>query len=379
MEKKAAYYPQLDSLRAFACFIVIFFHSNLNTYLEIHHKFNPFKNGNYGVDLFFVLSGFLITSILVKQYVGTGKIIKFNFYMRRILRLYPPIIIAVLIFLVPLLFIDKAFALSNMFFLMTYTGDCVMLFRHFFHSLKYPLMFGHAWSLAIEEQFYLIFPFLLTFTLNYYRKKEKKNVIGTFLLFNILFITIMVGSTIILKHWFYKFFLWRFFEIFFGSYMALIFSDAFTATFGSSPLSTKIRSFVKAVYSNKYVVVLAVFLFLYMEAFYLPFDPSGLNYYFITILSSILIVNAVHPSSTFLTALLSNRVVIYLGRISYGMYLYHVPMFYLNTHYYFNIDTLNSLHNTIGLDIAVIVSTILLSILSYELVEKRILAYKVKF
>jgi peptidoglycan/LPS O-acetylase OafA/YrhL len=378
MEKKAAYYPQLDSLRAFACFIVILFHSNLNTYLDLHHKFNPFKNGNYGVDLFFVLSGFLITSILVKQYVGTGKIIKFNFYMRRILRLYPPILIAVLIFLVPVLFIDKSFALSNMFFLMTYTGDCVMLFQHFFHSLKYPLFFGHAWSLAIEEQFYLIFPFLLTFTLNYYRKKEKKNVIGTFLLFNILFIIIMVGSTVILKQWFYKFFLWRFFQIFFGGYLALIFSDGFTATFGSSPLSTKIRNFVKAVYSNKYVVVLAVFLFLYMEAFYLPFNPYGLNYYFITILSSILIVNAVHPSSTFLTALLSNRVVIYLGRISYGLYLYHAPMFYLNTHYYFNIDTANSLFNTVALDIAVIATTILVSILSYELVEKRILAYKVK-
>lgn len=100
-KKSFTYYPQLDAFRAIACLAVVLFHTNTVTSLTEKNSFTLFKGGFIGVDMFFVLSGYLITSILIKEFTATSTIAIKKFYFKRVLRLYPPILVAVLIFLVP--------------------------------------------------------------------------------------------------------------------------------------------------------------------------------------------------------------------------------------------------------------------------------------
>ncbi|WP_049815658.1 acyltransferase family protein [Niastella koreensis] len=210
MQTKKQFFPLIDSLRAFAVFIVIFFHGICEVFCREHGYYYPFSNGYLGVDLFFVLSGFLITNVLLREYLITGKISIKNFYVRRVLRLYPPIILAMIIFVVPLSFFNFRAAFSNFFFMATYTGDIVMLFRHFIPYLEYPLYFSHCWSLAIEEQFYIFYPTLLIIFLRVFGRK-KISLSFLFFIFNVFFLLLVVVGTLKMGGHFYKFFLWRFF------------------------------------------------------------------------------------------------------------------------------------------------------------------------
>lgn len=130
------YVPELDGLRAIAVTAVVLFHSA---------PFGPFSGGFVGVDLFFVLSAFLITGILERgQPLG-------EFYGRRALRLLPPLflMLAVYVVIAPAIWPDARPTDA----LLTYVSD--------FTYPPRPRLLQHTWSLAIEEQFYLIWPFAL--------------------------------------------------------------------------------------------------------------------------------------------------------------------------------------------------------------------------
>jgi peptidoglycan/LPS O-acetylase OafA/YrhL len=145
------YMPQLDGLRGIAVALVI-----------VHHVTPPVEFGGWvGVHVFFVLSGFLITSLLMREHARTGRVDLLRFYLRRALRLYPPLIIA-LVVLAPLGILvsgvvgyAKAAALAGAYVMnlyTTFTGAGVQ-------------GWGHTWTLALEEQFYLVWPvaFLVAF------------------------------------------------------------------------------------------------------------------------------------------------------------------------------------------------------------------------
>ena len=249
MAKENVYYPKLDGLRAIACILVLFFHSSFNSTYKNSFIFLPFKGGYLGVDLFFVLSGFLITNILFNQYFSQGKIVIVNFLYKRFLRLYPPIILSTIIFLIPLLFYSPNEAVSNMFFILTYSSDLVILFQKIFPILQYPLRFSHTWSLAIEEQFYLFYPFLLNYVLNYCKIK-RINILSSFYAFLILFLLIIYLLPIFMGNWFYKFFLWRFFEIFFGSYLSMLTNISYKSLLVRTTTSLKVEEILVKILSN---------------------------------------------------------------------------------------------------------------------------------
>ena len=150
------YFPALDGLRAVAVLIVIFYHFGLNHYLRPYHIL---INGDFGVDIFFVISGFLITTLLLKEKITHHKIDLRRFLIRRILRVIP----VAYLFLLALVVLNVAyhFGLKPSNFAASFL---------FYKNL--PFQFepysGHFWSLAAEVQFYLIFPILLALNVNRY-------------------------------------------------------------------------------------------------------------------------------------------------------------------------------------------------------------------
>lgn len=141
------YIPQLDGLRAVAALLVILFHSD---------REGPFRGGFVGVDVFFVLSAFLITSILVEEQERTGSIRLGRFYWRRALRLIP----ALLFFLATYLAVAPIFFPGH-----PHLRDAIIaglyVSNFAFVAAQIPPFISHTWSLAAEEQFYLLWPLLL--------------------------------------------------------------------------------------------------------------------------------------------------------------------------------------------------------------------------
>ena len=146
---RLGYRPSLDGMRGFAVSVVI-----------AHHAFLPFfPGGKVGVDIFFVLSGFLITSLLIEEGRKTGEINLTKFYTRRVLRLIPALVVLLLfvqcyslIFLRGTSFWRTERAIAAVIF---YCANWVRAYQ--LGGLSH---LGHAWSLSIEEQFYVVWPFL---------------------------------------------------------------------------------------------------------------------------------------------------------------------------------------------------------------------------
>ncbi len=153
---RANYYPALDGLRGIAILIVVLAHVGLNRYLW---QFKFYLVSNTGVHMFFVLSGFLITTLLLKEKLHTGRISLKHFYIRRALRILP----------VAYLFLVVLIILNQVYHLKISAADFIASFL-FYKNLPMPNepYTAHFWSLAVEEQFYLTFPLLLFLNTNKY-------------------------------------------------------------------------------------------------------------------------------------------------------------------------------------------------------------------
>jgi peptidoglycan/LPS O-acetylase OafA/YrhL len=142
VEKQLAYRPELDGLRAIAAIYVVLFHSMPD---------GPAQGGFVGVDIFFVLSGFLITCILSSELRSTGNIDLFRFYLRRSLRLVPALLLMLACYLVVGPFIWPGYN----------HGRDALIAATYISNYSLPRFLSQTWSLALEEQFYLIWPLFL--------------------------------------------------------------------------------------------------------------------------------------------------------------------------------------------------------------------------
>ena len=167
---KNFYRSDIDALRGYSIIFVILYHSRF-----YYNDFFLFSGGFIGVDIFFVITGYLITKLLVTEYNSNKKINILDFFERRIRRLIPVLILVLLIasiFSVLVLeptklkqfaesFFASIFFVANIYF--NYFGN----FYETNASLKTPLL--HLWSLGIEEQFYILYPFFLLISLKYFK------------------------------------------------------------------------------------------------------------------------------------------------------------------------------------------------------------------
>lgn len=141
------YSPALDGLRAIAILLVLLFHGRMP----------GLPGANVGVDVFFVLSGYLITRILLAEHRADGCIDLRRFYRQRLLRLTPPLLLLLLLYALcaPLLWPDYYFHVRDWVVVLIYQADLALVFG------MGPLKMLHAWSLGIEERFYLLWPLAL--------------------------------------------------------------------------------------------------------------------------------------------------------------------------------------------------------------------------
>ena len=176
---RIGYIPALDGLRAIAVFLVMLLHA--------HFQFG--KGGSIGVDIFFALSGFLITTLLLEEYYNNERISLIGFYLRRTFRLFPALYLMLLIIL-----------LYTIFFAQSFTYDVIIneIFASaiYMYNISYlweckSLILVHTWSLAVEEQFYFIWPFTLVIVLRYFTINK--------LFYGLLFFIVVIWFVKLLK------------------------------------------------------------------------------------------------------------------------------------------------------------------------------------
>jgi peptidoglycan/LPS O-acetylase OafA/YrhL len=152
-----SYYPSLDGLRGIAIMLVVFSHLNLSSRLTTNSFFNIIFNGRLGVLIFFVLSGFLITTLCIKEKVTTNNISLKDFYIRRALRIFPVAYLYILVIIVLNYVFKLNISYINILAAVFYLMNLSSIFRKYFFSWET----AHFWSLSVEEQFYLIIPVIL--------------------------------------------------------------------------------------------------------------------------------------------------------------------------------------------------------------------------
>jgi peptidoglycan/LPS O-acetylase OafA/YrhL len=143
----------IQGLRAIAVALVVLYHSRV-----------AFTGGFLGVDVFFVISGFLITSLIVREIESTGKLSLVNFWMRRIRRILPASIVVIAATAGVVMWIGSPEQLESIgrhVFASAFSGENILLAfdqADYFRSAEAPSPLQHFWSLAVEEQFYIVWP-----------------------------------------------------------------------------------------------------------------------------------------------------------------------------------------------------------------------------
>ncbi|HET9492773.1 MAG TPA: acyltransferase, partial [Chloroflexia bacterium] len=159
------YLPGLDGLRAVAVIAVLLYHAGLPL----------FAGGFLGVEVFFVISGFLITSLLLAEWNANGRIDLPAFWLRRARRLLPAVYtLVVVVLVVAVVFLPEEVSMlrGDGAAAFTYVTNWYLIFneRSYFEAMGRPSMLLHLWSLAVEEQFYLVWPPVLALLLRFRRR-----------------------------------------------------------------------------------------------------------------------------------------------------------------------------------------------------------------
>lgn len=350
------YRPEIDGLRAIAVISVIIYHLNENW----------LSGGFLGVDIFFVISGFLITGIIITEIQQNSFSLK-QFYTRRIKRIYPAFItvMALVSFIASVIFIyndfnklRKTIELAIAFLSNFYLG----LTQGYFDLSANENPVLHIWSLAVEEQYYLIFPLILILAYKKFREIKVLFII-TLILFFILLATSFIPAN------FYKEVLHqpniyylsnlRFPELLVGSLLAIYHN-----------LSNKVQ--LSKQVNNILAILSTLLLFscLFLMNNDIAFIP-GVT----LILPCIFTALIIHTTSqnNIVKLCLSNKAIVFIGKISYSLYLYHW-IFIAFAYYITGEKQINNQSIAI-----VIVLTIIFSVLSYYLIEQPIRKSKLNF
>ena len=317
----------IQILRGYAVLIVFLYHTNI----EI------FKNGYLGVDIFFVISGFVITKRLIEDFKKNNNIRLSIFYINRVKRILPNLVFIVSItYIFYLLFGPSDFSLFNE---TTFALLGISNLYYINHSKDYfenifvdPL--GHTWSLGIEEQFYLFFPIIILVTLKFISNKIffLKIIIFSCLILSLLFFVVTFNEN---KQFAFYFSPFRFWEFLFGSVFY----------FANNKIKKNNEVFIFSI-----LILIIIFLF-----------SNNINYIlknFFTCLFTGLYISTYSNSKFFVQSKL-----VFFGNISYSFYLWHLPIIFFADLYITHIYHFDVFFSFLF--------TIFLSYLTYKFIEQK--------
>lgn len=339
-KNSTVHYPGLDGLRGVAVISVIVFHV---------FRFQP---GWMGVDLFFVLSGFLISSILIdtKNSPGYFK----NFYVKRVLRIFPLYYLTLILFFLPFLIYHPDSVVRRALPYFTYIPNITFTIKN-----QWPVdalsPLNHFWSLAIEEQFYLFFPFLIYFV----RDKALPLVCIALILLSIA-----------CRLWFY-------FELknTIGCYL-----------FTLCRMDSLLIGTLATLYARKYnSIKLEYFLLIFMAFIGVAFInmnftgslSATIGYTINALFFAFILLFALSPNN-YLSRILSSSIMRFFGKYSYGLYMFHPICFGIINYAVFKyFKEPGIIHKLVPL--LTLTATFALALLSFHFFEVPFLRLKKKF
>jgi peptidoglycan/LPS O-acetylase OafA/YrhL len=343
---KIKYRPEVDGLRAIGAVPVAFYHADIT-----YNSHNIMPGGFVSVDIFFVISGYLITLFLLKELFETKTIDFIGFYERRARRILPPLFFVLIVSSILGFFYLAPLALENLsksifyviFFVSNYYFEINSLEYSAPTSLYLPML--HTWSLSIEEQFYIFFPIILLILFKFRENKILQNIT-----------IIAMTSFLVCMYYSYKDPVFNFYQIFTRAWELLIGSCL-------ALIELKYPSLKKTRYSNFLTLVglliILISFFIFNHNMLLPSWRTLLP-----LLGVILIINY-SEDSNFAYKILSQKYVVAVGLISYALYLWHFPLLSFGLITDFSVD--NNFRKLL-----ILVVVVLMSVVSYFLVENPI-------
>jgi peptidoglycan/LPS O-acetylase OafA/YrhL len=349
--KSNDYFPSLDGLRAIS--ITLVYLSHLLVASKIYTT-SPIPGG-LGVTIFFFISGFLITNLLLAEFKKDHKINLKLFYIRRVLRLYPPMLLMMICITAFLWFTQRTFLYKELMAALFYYENYFLAYH-----MNYADKYGILWSLAIEEHFYILFPFILLMLL----KKPRFLFGGTIILTMIpLILRLQIANhynandisdyhTYLLTHY-------RFDSILYGCLTAMIINSKYAYKFLNLISAKPI-----------YMAALIVFCYtmLYRNEFFrqtIRYSMQGLSF---MCLIPLVIYNR---KFTLFKNVLSSKAMVFIGKLSYSIYLFHFVVIKLLE--YFLIP------NTVIYIIVNIILSVAFSLISYFYLEVPIMKLRKRF
>lgn len=372
------YFPNLNGVRFIAAFSVLIHHTEQIKYLmgleNIYGNYFIKNLGKLGVGLFFVLSGFLITYLLLSEKERRGDISTKAFYIRRILRIWPLYFIIVILgfFVFPAIpifneplrdqyYFDADFFKRLPFFLLFLPNLGFVFFRA-------PYLCSQTWSVGVEEQFYAIWPWII----------KSKNPVKTF--FKLLSIFLVVLGLA----WLYIFKISELSEI-----TKLKIQEGTVLFFSQFRILTMVIGGMGAylIFAKKEKVLTILFrkdvqligystlIFMLAAGFHVP----GFNMEFYGIFFCFFILNVSQNPKSLIY--LEQKIIHYFGKISYGIYIYHpaVIVACVNSIHYFFGKNISTFTFNLLLYPSAFLFTIIVCDLSFRYIETPLLKFKDKF
>ena len=346
------YRPEIDGLRAISIVVVILYHAPVTMFQKI------FKGGHIGVDIFFIISGYLISSIIFKELIATGSFSFKNFYESRIRRLVPALLTVILtsiliawFFLTPSIFLDFS---KSILYVLTFISDFYYSSQEYNAPSSLKIILLHTWSLGIEVKFYITFPIILLITFKYFKKYLIHILIlGCILSLGLKYLTERNSSSFsyyLFQTHIYKFLLGSilaYFIIIKGYRSRNLILNLILPTAGLFLIGYAILFYNEKIFYSKYYELSAI------------------------IGASLIIFFANKDELT--TKILSTKLFVGIGLISYSLYLWHYPIFAFSriTDFYKQNIFLNRL--ILGIII------VIFSIVTYYFIEKPFQNKKYKF